>query len=209
VQSEQVEVRAPVPTLASLDEEFGGTNMEVAPELEYQPGRRRRRYVWFLLPSAVLAVSSAVIWPNNALKFWSLTQFLPSFSAEQTASRSISGSLEAPVDLGALKNEVSELRYGQQKISAEMTALQSAQQELQRSSVKVMSWYSEPNALLHQQPAPNSKAVAVRDKKASTQPRPATQEANAESRNRNMPLPLVRSQTTEPDAVPNQIERNR
>jgi hypothetical protein len=39
-------------------------------------------------------------------------------------------------------------RDWRQQISAEITALQSAHQELQRSSVKVISWYSEPNALL-------------------------------------------------------------
>ena len=97
----------------------------------------------------------------------------------------------ALVALGALKDEISELRYQQQKINAELTALRSAQQELQLSSVKAMYWYFEPIALLHQQVA-----------SGSAQPRPAVQEANAEPRNGTVPLPLARSQTTAPDAVP-------
>ena len=87
MQSEQVDVRAPMPTLASLDEEFGGANKS-APELEYRPRRRRRRYFWFLLLGALVAVTSAVMWPTNAPQLWDFAQLLPSLSAEQTASRS-------------------------------------------------------------------------------------------------------------------------
>ena len=104
----------------------------------------------------------------------------------------------ALVALGALKDEISELRYGQQKIIAE---LRSAQQELQLSSVKTTYWYSELNALLHQQVASKPTAAAVRNNKPSAQPRPL-QEVNAEPRNGTVPLPLARSQTTAPDAVP-------
>jgi TolA-binding protein len=181
MQSEQVEVRASLPTLASLDEEFGGANKQVVPEQDYQPNRPRRRYVWFLLASAVLAVTSAVIWPN-ALQLWSFAQSLPSSSAEQIASPSSAGSAEQFKELDSLKKGISELRDWQQQISAEITVLQSAHQELQRSSVKAMSWYSEPNALRYQRAAPKPRAAALR--------------------NRTAPLPLVRSQTTAPDAVP-------
>ena len=198
MKSEQVEVRAPLPTLASLDEEFSGANKQVAPKPEYRPRRRRRRYVWFLLLSALLAVTSAVIWPNNALQLWSFAQLLPSPSAEQTAIRSDAGSAEPLIELDALKKEISELRYGQQQISAEITALQTAQQELQRSSVKAASWYSEPNALRYQQiaAAPNPRTAIRRSQTASTR------EANAEPGNGNGPLPLARSQTTPTGAVP-------
>jgi hypothetical protein len=103
--------------------------------------------------------------------------------------------------LGALKDEISELRYQQQKINAELTALRSAQEELQLSSAKAMYWYSEPKALLHQV-ASGPKAAAVRNNKSSAQPRPGVQEANAEPRNGTVPLPLARSQTAAPDAVP-------
>jgi hypothetical protein len=103
--------------------------------------------------------------------------------------------------LGALKDEISELRYRQQKISAEVTALRLAQQELQLSSVKTTYWYSEPNALLHQQVASKPTAAAVRNNKPSAQPRPL-QEVNAEPRNGTVSLPLARSQTTAPDAAP-------
>ena len=74
--------------MTSLDEEFGGVNKDVASELEYRPGRRRRRYFWFLLLGALVAVTSAVMWPTNAPQLWDFAQLLPSLSAEQTASRS-------------------------------------------------------------------------------------------------------------------------
>ena len=190
MRSQQV-VRPPLPTSASLDEEFGGAHMEAASELSHRPDRRRWRYVWLLIPTAISAVTFAVIWPNNALQLW---------SSAKSGSTSVSpGPLIA---LGALKDEISELRYGQQKISAELTALRLAQQELQLSSVKTTYWYSEPNALLHQQVASKPTAAAVRNNKPSAQPRPALQEANAEPRNGTVPLPLARSQTTAPDAVP-------
>jgi hypothetical protein len=183
--------------LASLDKELGGAHMEAASELNCQPDRRRWRYVWLLVPTAISAVTLAVIWPNNALQLWSSAQLL----IEQTTSRSTSGSPGPLVALGTLNDEISELRYAQQKIIAEITALRSAQQELQLSSVKATYWYSEPNALLHQQVASRSKAPAVRNQ-SSTQPRSAPLEANAEPRNGTVPLPLARSQTTAPDAVP-------
>ena len=172
VQSEQGEMRASLPTLASLDEEFGGTK----PELEYQPVRRRRRYVWFLLPAALLAVISAVIWPNGALQLWSFAQLLA--LAAQPAGGS--GLVEPITKLDALKKEITELRYGQQQMNAEIAILQIAQQELQDSSNKTVSWYSEPNALLYQQiaAAPKPRTVALRSK--ITDPRPATRGANAE-----------------------------
>ena len=198
VRSEQVHVRPTLPTVASLDKELGGAHMEAAPELNCQPDRRRWRYVWLLIPTAISAVTLAVIWPNNVLQLWSFAQSLISFSAQQTASGDTSGSPGALVALGALKDEISELRYGQQKIIAE---LRSAQQELQLSSVKTTYWYSEPNALLHQQVASKPTAAAVRNNKPSAQPRPL-QEVNAEPRNGTVPLPLARSQTTAPDAVP-------
>jgi hypothetical protein len=197
-RSEQVDVHPPLPTLASLDKELGGAHMEAAPELNYQPHRRPWRYVWLLVPTAIsAAVTMAVIWPNNALQLWSSAQLL----IEQATGRSTSGSPGPLVALGTLKDEISELRYGQQKIIAEITALRSAQQELQLSSVKATYWYSEPNALLHQQVASRSKAPAVRNQ-SSTQPRSAPLEANAEPRNGTVPLPLARSQTNAPDAVP-------
>jgi len=198
VRSEQVDVRPPIPTLASsVDDELGGAYMEAAPELDYQLGRRRWGYVWSLIPTAVCAITLAVIWPNNALQLWSSAQSLISFSAQQTTS-----SPRPLTAVSALKDEISELRYQQQKISAELTALRSAQQELQLSSVKATYWYSEPNALLHQQVASKPKAAAVSNNKSSTQPRSAPLEANAEPRNGTVPLPLARSQTTAPDAVP-------
>jgi hypothetical protein len=176
--------------------------MEVASdERDYRTDRRRWSYVWLLLSATVLAVSSAVIWPNNALQLWSFAQLLVSSSAEQTVSR-ISSAPELLIEFGALKDEISELRNVQQKINSEITALQSAQQELQRSSVKAMSWYSEPNALLHQEAASKPKAT-VRNKEPSTQPRPPTrQEANAETRRRPVPLPLVQSPPTAPETLP-------
>ena len=197
MRSQQV-VRPPLPTSASLDEEFGGTHMEAASELSLRPDRRRWRYVWLLIPTAISAVTFAVIWPNNALQLWSSARLL----IEQTTSGGTSGSPGPLIALGALKDEISELRYQQQKISAELTALRLAQQELQLSSVKTTYWYSEPNALLHQQVASKPTAAAVRNNKSSTQPRSTPLEANAEPRNGTVPLPLARSQTTAPDAVP-------
>jgi len=198
---EVVRSSPPLPTLASLDEEFGDTPMEAAPELAYQPGRRRRRYILLLLSTAVVAATSAVIWPNNALQLWTSAQSVISSSAEQTTSRSGSGSPEPLIELAALKNEISELRYGQQKIGAEITALRSAQQELQLSSVKAMSWYSGPNTLLYQ-PASSKPIVNAARNTPTTRPRAATQEANAEPRDRTVPLPLARPQTTASDDVP-------
>ena len=197
MRSQQV-VRPPLPTSASLDEEFGGAHMEAASELSLRPDRRRSRYVWLLIPTAISAVTFAVIWPNNALQLWSSARLL----IEQTTSGSTSGSPGPLIALGALKDEISELRYGQQKISAELTALRLARQELQLSSVKTTYWYSEPNALLHQQVASKPTAAAVRNNKSSTQPRLTPQETNAEPRNGTVPLPLARSQTAAPDAVP-------
>jgi hypothetical protein len=205
-------VRPPFPTLGSLEEEFGGRHIEAAPELNYRPDRRRWRYVWLLIPIVASAVTLAVIWPNNALQLWSFAQLLISSSAEQTTSGSTSGSPGPRIalgvlkdEMGVLKDEISELRDGQQKISAQIAALRSVQQELQLSSVKAIYWYSEPNALLHQQVASKSTAAAVRNNKSSTQPRPALQKANAEPRNKTVPLPLARSQTTAPDAY--QLDR--
>ena len=122
--------------MTSLDEEFGGVNKDVASELEYRPGRRRRRYFWFLLLGALVAVTSAVMWPNNAQQLWAFAQLLPSLSTEQTASRGSAESADQLIELDALKKEISEFRYEQQKLSAEISALQTAQQELQRSSAK-------------------------------------------------------------------------
>jgi len=201
VRSGRVDVRPPFPTLGSLDEEFGEGHIEAAPELNYQPDRRRWRYVWLLIPIAASAVTLAVIWPNYALRLWASAQSLIGSSVEQNTSGSTEGSLGLLTALRTLKDEISELRYGQQKISAEITALRSAQQELQLSSVKAIYWYSEPNALLHQQVASKPTAAAVRNNKPSAQPRPL-QEVNAEPRNGTVPLPLARSQTTAPDAVP-------
>lgn len=192
MESDQVEVPAPLPSLASLDEEFGGPNKPVVPEKDYQ--RRRRHYVWFLLASAALGMTSIVLWPNNALRVWSLAQSLPSSSAEQVASQISAGSAETREELDALKKEITELRDWRQQISAEITALQSARQELQRSSVKVISWYSEPNALLHQPAAPKPRTPASRSGRTLTQTRPAMREADAEPRNTTVPYP--------PDDIP-------
>ena len=201
MRSEQVEVRPPLPTVASLDEELGGPHLEAGPELNYQADRRRWRYVWLLIPTVISAVTLAVIWPNNALQLWTSAQSVISSSAEQTTSRSGSGSPEPLIELAALKNEISELRYGQQKIGAEITALRSAQQELQLSSVKAISWYSGPNTLLYQ-PASSKPIVNAARNTPTTRPRAATQEANAEPRDRTVPLPLARPQTTASDDVP-------
>src|SRR5436853_3862095 len=102
-----------------------------------------------------------------------------------------------------MKNAISELRDWRQQISAEITALQSAHQELQRSSV-ISSWYSEPNALLHQPPGkkPKPRTSALRSGRASTQTRPAMQEADAAPRNTTVPYPLEQSQTIGPDDIP-------
>jgi TolA-binding protein len=177
--------------LASLDEAFGGPNKPAVPEKDYQ--RRRRHYVWFLLASAALGMTSIVLWPNNALRVWSFAQSLRSSSAEQAASQISAGSAETREELDALKKEIAELRDWRQQISAEIAALQSARQELQRSSVKVISWYSEPNALLHQ-PAPKPRTPASRSGRAPTQKRPTMQEADAEPRNTTVPYP--------PDDIP-------
>jgi hypothetical protein len=198
MESDQVEVRTSLPSLASLDEEFGRPNKPV--DKDYQ--RRRRVYVWFVLASAALAVTSIVLWHNDAVRVWSLAHSLPSSSAEQAASQSSAGSAEPREELDALKKEISELRDWGQQISAEITALKSAHQELQASSVKVISWYSEPNALLHQPAAPKPKTSALRSRRATTQTRPAMQEADAAPRNTTVPYPLEQSQTTGPDDIP-------
>src|SRR5262249_55000749 len=117
---------------ASLDEEFGGPNKPVVPEQDSQ--RRRRRYIWFLLAGAALGMASIVLWP----RVWFLAQSLP----EQAASQISAGLAERSEELDALKKEISELRDWRQQISAKITALQSAHQEVQRSSAKVISWYS-------------------------------------------------------------------
>src|SRR5262249_10188973 len=114
MKSDQAEVRASLPSLASLDEEFGGPNKPVVPEQNYQP--RHRRYVWFLVGSAVLGLTSSVLWPDNALRVWSLAQSLPSSPAEQAASQITAGSAEAREELDALKKEISELRDWRQQI---------------------------------------------------------------------------------------------
>ena len=187
-------------SLASLDEEFGGVNKDVASELVYRPGRRRRRYFWFLLLGALVAVTSAVMWPNNAQQLWAFAQLLPSLSTEQTASRGSAESADQLIELDALKKEISEFRYEQQKLSAEISALQTAQQELQRSSAKAAaSWFSEPNALMYQRiaPAPKPRTDARPSQSAGTR------EVNADPGNGNGPAPpLARSQTTATGAVP-------
>jgi hypothetical protein len=93
-------------------------------------------------------------------------------------------------ELDALKKEISVLRHEQQEMSAQLTALEIAQQELQRSSTETVSWHSEPNALLYHRiaPAPKPRTVAL----PSKIPQPgATRGANAEPENRSRPLPLV------------------
>jgi len=84
---EVVRSSPPLPTLASLDEEFGDTPMEAAPELAYQPGRRRRRYILLLLSTAVVAATSAVIWPNNALQLWSSARLFDRANHKRKHSR--------------------------------------------------------------------------------------------------------------------------
>jgi hypothetical protein len=118
-----------------------------------------------------------------------LERLLPSSLTAQSAGGS--SELGRVTELDALKKEISVLRHEQQKMSAQMTALEIAQQELQRSSTKTVSWHSEANALLYRQiaPAPKPRTVALRSK--ITQPGPATREANAEPENRSEPLPLV------------------
>ena len=101
MESDQVEVPAPLPSLASLDEEFGGPNKPVVLEKDYQ--RRRRHYVWLLLASVALGMTSIVLWPNNALRVWFLAQSLRSSSAEQAASQISVVSAETREELDALK----------------------------------------------------------------------------------------------------------
>jgi hypothetical protein len=204
MQSEELELRAPLPTLASLDAEFGGTSKQVAREQEHQPGRQRRRYVWFLLGSAVLGVASAVIWSNTNLQSWPVAQPFPTSLTEQTESRSSAGSADQLIEFETLRNEIAELRDLQQQMSAEATALQASHRELQGSLLRAASWYSEPNVLLHQQIAavPKPRTVGLRNQKASAQPRAETQEGNAERRNTGVTFPLVRSQTTTTEVVP-------
>jgi hypothetical protein len=113
---------------------------------------------------------------------------LPSSFAAQTAGES--SEMRPVTELDALKKEISVLRHEQQEMSAQLTALEIAQQELQRSSTETVSWHSEPNALLYHRiaPAPNARIVALPGKI----PRPgAMRGANAEPENRSRPLPLV------------------
>jgi hypothetical protein len=167
MQSEQVEVRAPLPTLASLDDEFGAK--QAVSESAYPQNRLRRLHVWLVLATALSGVTLAVAWSNNALQLRSLAQSFPSLVGEQTENRSSAGSAQPLVELEALKKEISELRDWQQQVSAEITGLLTAQEELQRSSVKAISWYSESNALLHQQAAPTPRTAAVRTQGPITQ----------------------------------------
>jgi hypothetical protein len=185
---QQGELRASIPTLAALDEEFGGAD-QIAPEPDYQP-RRRRRYVWLLIPSAVLAAISAFFSINGTQPLWSFAQLLPSSLAAQTADGG--SAAESITELQSLKKEISELRNGQQNMSAEITALQVAQQELQRSSPKMVSWHSEPVALLYQQIAAAQKPQTIALRRKITQPRPAKREANVNSENRSGLSPPTR-----------------
>ncbi len=192
--SGQVELRASLPTLASLDEEFGGANKQLVPEQEHQPKRPRRHYICFFLVSiAALGATSAAIWPNSSLQLL-FGQTL------QTTNRSSAGSQQL-IELEEVNRDISQLRDWQQQISAEITALQTAQQdmhrsfvEMQRSSVEAVFWYSERNALTYRQAvvAPKPKAAAVRTERAVTQLPPARREANAES-GKTQGLPSARS----------------
>ena len=185
MRTEPSEKAASLPRLVLLDEEFG-----CAPGLECQTHRWRWRYVWLLLPGAVLAALPAVFWGNGTtLQVWSFERLLPSSFAAQTAGES--SEMRPVTELDALiKKEISVLRHEQQEMSAQLTALEIAQQELQRSSTETVSWHSEPNALLYHRiaPAPNARIVALPGKI----PRPgAMRGANAEPENRSRPLPLV------------------
>jgi hypothetical protein len=188
VPSEPSEKAASLPRLALLDEEFGRAN-QAAPGLEYQTNRWRWRYVWLLLSSAVLAALSAVFLSNGTtLQAWSFERLLPSSVAAQTAGGS--SEMRPVTELDALKKEINVLRHEQQEMSAQLTGLEIAQQELQRSSTETVSWHSEPNALLYHPiaPAPKPRIVALPGKI----PQPgAMRGANAEPENRSRPLPLV------------------
>jgi hypothetical protein len=188
-----------MPALVSFDEEFGDMKAGVAPEQERQPPGPRLRYLWLLLPGAVIVFISTVVWPDNMQQLWAVDWFAQGPSAERTANRKSAGSEDHLIVFDALKKEISELRYAQQQIRAEIAALQTAQQELERSSAKIaLSWFSEHSALLYQgiAPAPKPRTTARRSQTTTTR------EANANPQNENRPMPLVRSQVTAPGAVP-------
>lgn len=172
----------PLPSLASFDDEFEGTT-QVGPERNFQPTRLYGLYAGLLIASVILAATSVM---STTPQFWSLVQALASSPTDsQTRVSTVTPDLFTEMDV--LKRELSELRELQQQISARVANLHLDQQELRPSLIKTGSWYSEPNVL---------------------QPRPALEQANAESSQGNESSSSIASQTTTSDILQSKEPRS-
>jgi len=130
-------------TLASVDEEFGREDDEVALDQDSGRGRRFFPSVVFLVSIAALGVALAFIWRSFDGHRWSNMQLWPNAQPAQSASNSGSEQQIASLvqELDALKKNVSELGAAQQQIAAGIASLQARQQ--------VVYWYSNPADLMY------------------------------------------------------------
>jgi|tagenome__1003787_1003787.scaffolds.fasta_scaffold20750647_1 hypothetical protein len=176
MQHRPVPSPTPLPSLASFDEEFGGT-IQVGPERNFRPNRLYGLHAGLLIASVILAAASVM---GTAPQFWSLVQTFASSPAEHSQTRVTTLTSEVFTDMDVLKRELGELRELQQQISAKVANLHLDQQELRRSLIKTASWYSEPNVLVQQGWAPKPTLVH-RPRAVSARPRPALEQADAES----------------------------
>jgi hypothetical protein len=191
----------PLPSLASFDDEFEGTT-QVGPERNFQPTRLYGLYAGLLIASVILAATSVM---STTPQFWSLVQALASSPTDsQTRVSTVTPDLFTEMDV--LKRELSELRELQQQISARVANLHLDQQELRPSLIKTGSWYSEPN-VLQQGLAPKPRVVH-HPRAVSARPRPALEQANAESSQGNESSSSIASQTTTSDILQSKEPRS-
>jgi TolA-binding protein len=135
---------------------------------------------------AVLGVILAFVWRYVGAPLWPDTQGWLAFAAGSTST----GSNRAEDQFGrivgeldALKKKIDELNVSQQQTAAQVTSLQTAQQELQRrvSSSQAARWYSNFDVLNYPTPAARKSAAAPKQTPTARVPR----------RNDGEPLSLI------------------
>jgi TolA-binding protein len=197
----------PMPFLrppAAMDKEFG-LDEDVGPDephlaldtmSEGEPRSLRPvRAVALWLSMAVLGVILAFVWRYVGAPLWPDTQGWLAFAAGSTST----GSNRAEDQFGrivgeldALKKKIDELNVSQQQTAAQVTSLQTAQQELQRrvSSSQGARWYSNFDVLNYPIPAARKSAAAPKQTPTARAPSEA-QDGNVGRRNDGEPLSLI------------------
>jgi hypothetical protein len=194
-------LRAP----ASMDKEFGPDD-DVGPDEpdfalnnnisgEEPRSLRPVRAVALWLSMAIVGVILAFVWRYVGAPLWPDTQGWAAFATGSTST----GSSRAEDQFGrivgeldALKKKIDELNVSQQQTAAQVTSLQTAQQELQRrvSSSQGGRWYSNFDALNYPTSAARKSATTPKQTPTARVPSEA-HDGNVRRRDDGAPLSLI------------------